>query len=571
MAATKTNHSMDETDKQIKMQGNLEEVRKILTGYNSKELAELNNLLKNKDAFANHISQLLPDAFVKLLANGTITLETLQPLVEDVLKKSIQNNPRNLSDILFPIMMPAIRKAVAEDIKRMLETLNKTLEHGFSPRRIGWRLQSLLTGKSYGEIVLSHAWVYQVKQVFLIHKETGLLLAQAGNDQNTDADMISAMLTAIKDFVQDSFHSKGEQLNTIQVGKLNIWVEQGPFAIIAAIVEGNIPQNYRVLLKETLEGIHIDYAYELEHFSGDTARFQKDTLLLEKCIQKERKPEKKRKPVAAIILILILLGGLGYWIYGVIDQRIHFNHLVAKMRALPGFVVTETGKQKGKWYIEGLKDPVVKIPDALFTKNKIDKSAILLKFKPYLSLDPTIILQRVKKTITAKTSTHYLYRNDTLFVSGQADKQWMTNAEKKALFIPGISTVVFLNKPHEKQDLPIIHYIYVFPFNSESLSRTEQAHFMNIAKQTELQLKLNTNRDSIPIIIVESHTSARGYEPGNRIIAQKRAEKFVNLLIQQGFPPEIIVPKVVVMNENDTTYPLRSVTFKVKYAKSIKK
>ncbi|MBN2638818.1 MAG: hypothetical protein JXR65_06995 [Bacteroidales bacterium] len=570
MTAKKSDPSMDELSKKLTLQAQLEEVRKLLTGYDRKELAELNRLLKDKDAFAEQISQLLPDAFNILVQNGTVTLETIQPMVEDVLKESIRKNPRTLSDILFPIMMPAIRKAVAEDIKRMLESVNNTLEHGFSPKRLGWRLQSIFSGKSYGEIVLSHAYIYQVKQVFLIHKETGLLLAQTGNDKSTDADLVSAMLTAIKDFVQDSFHSENDSLDSIQVGKLNIWIEQGPKALIAAIVEGNIPQNYRILLKENLEGIHIDYSYELEHFSGDTARFQNDEKLLDECIQQEKKPEKKRKPVAAILLLFLILGTLVYWIYSLVDQRIRFDSVVSGLKELPGVVVTETGKQNGVFYVCGLRDPLVKIPDKLFSKNKFAPDNILLKLKPYISLEPSVILKRVKKNITSETDIRYSYRNDTLFVSGEASRLWMTDAEKKSLLIPGISTVVFLNAPKTIRNFPIEHYLYIFAFNSDSIPQTEQLHFIDIVNQTRSMLNFNFDQDSVPVIVALSHTNIDGNKSGNKIIAQQRADKFINLMIQQGIPPEVLIPKVVVMKPNDTTYPLRSVTFKIEYAKSIK-
>ena len=74
-----------------------------------------------------------------------------------------------------------------------------------------------------------------MEQVFLIHKETGLLLCQvsAPNAAMQDADMVSGMLTAIQDFVGDSFTTqKGEELETLQVGELSVWIEQGPQAIL---------------------------------------------------------------------------------------------------------------------------------------------------------------------------------------------------------------------------------------------------------------------------------------------------------------------------------------------------
>ncbi len=58
--------------------------------------------------------------------------------------------------------------------------------------------------------------------------------------------MVSAMLTAINDFVHDSFNiDSGSDIETIEVGGYTLWLEKGPYAIIAGIVEGNPPTSVK--------------------------------------------------------------------------------------------------------------------------------------------------------------------------------------------------------------------------------------------------------------------------------------------------------------------------------------
>ena len=57
-----------------------------------------------------------------------------------------RSNPGPLADALFPVMGPAIRKAVAAALAGMVEALNRTLEHSLSWRSIAWRLEALRTG-----------------------------------------------------------------------------------------------------------------------------------------------------------------------------------------------------------------------------------------------------------------------------------------------------------------------------------------------------------------------------------------------------------------------------------------
>ena len=140
-------------------------------------------------------------------------------------------------------MGPAIRRAIVHTLASMMETLNRTVEHSVSWRAVQWRWTALRTGRPFAEIVLLNTLQYRVEQVFLIHRETGLLLQHVSrNRAGQDADQISAMLTAIPDFVRDSFATEaGETLDALRVGDLAVSVEQGPHAILACVVRGSVP------------------------------------------------------------------------------------------------------------------------------------------------------------------------------------------------------------------------------------------------------------------------------------------------------------------------------------------
>jgi len=57
--------------------------------------------------------------------------------------------------------------------RRMVDSLNRTLEHSLSWRSLNWRVEALRTGRSFGEIVLLNHAVYRVEQVFLIDRTSG--------------------------------------------------------------------------------------------------------------------------------------------------------------------------------------------------------------------------------------------------------------------------------------------------------------------------------------------------------------------------------------------------------------
>ncbi len=235
----------------------LNELRNILFP----ERAEFNSLQEkfdNPELLAENVSRILPDAVRLRSSRDEDLTRALSPAVEKSLRMSVQRNPRPIVDAIFPIMGPAIRRAISAAITGLIQSLNQTLEYSLSIRGLKWRWEAIRTGKPFAEIVLLHSLLYRVEQVFFIHRESGLLLQHVSAIPSQSADLISGMLTAIQDFVRDSFQVREtETLETMTVGDLNVWIEQSPHAILAAVIRGNAPQELRATFQSTLEQIHL--------------------------------------------------------------------------------------------------------------------------------------------------------------------------------------------------------------------------------------------------------------------------------------------------------------------------
>ena len=176
----------------------------------------------------------------------------------------------------------------------MIASLNQTLAVSVSLRGLKWRLETLRTGLPFAEVVLLHTLRYRVEQVFLIHRQTGLLLQHVMTEsaRGLDAEMISGMLTAIQDFVRDSFGvHEGEGLETVQVGDLTVWIESGPYAILAYIVQGTAPPELKGICEDALAHIHGEYWQALPAFEGNAAPFEGTRSHLEACLSPKRLPD----------------------------------------------------------------------------------------------------------------------------------------------------------------------------------------------------------------------------------------------------------------------------------------
>jgi tetratricopeptide (TPR) repeat protein len=116
---------------------------------------------------------------------------------------------------------------------------------------------------------------YTIEDVFLIHKDGTLLTHQTRRLKPMDNDILSAMLTAIKDFIKDAFKadSKGE-LNELKYGKLDIFIEHGQFAFLAVVVSGSPPKDLRQKMRALVAGIHQTFYNELKVFKGIPKKFE---------------------------------------------------------------------------------------------------------------------------------------------------------------------------------------------------------------------------------------------------------------------------------------------------------
>ncbi len=234
----------------------LDELRMLLLKPVRAQLDELQQRLDNPERHAKDISRVLPEA-IALRSTKDKKLEiSLEPITANAIQSSIKKDRQILVDALFPVMGPAIRKAIFAAIQGMTQTFNQLLEYSVSMQGLKWRLEALRTRKPFAEVVLLHTLVYQVEQVFLIHGKTGLVLQHvvAKTVAGQDPDLVSGMLTAIKDFVQDSFGAEeGEVLETLRIGERSIWIEQGKHALLAAVVRGNPPVVFQIILREAIE------------------------------------------------------------------------------------------------------------------------------------------------------------------------------------------------------------------------------------------------------------------------------------------------------------------------------
>ncbi|HEX6252199.1 MAG TPA: OmpA family protein [Gemmatimonadaceae bacterium] len=538
-------------------------LRQLLVGPERQQLDELADRVEEVAITPQTLAEQLPEAIALRTGRDDQLGRALAPTVETALRESIRRNPRDIATAIFPVLGPAIRKAIAETMAGLVRSINSAVEHSLSVQGIKWRIEAWRTGMRYADVVIRHALVYRVEQVFLIHAETGLLLSHvtAPDVAAPDADLISGMLTAIQDFVGDSFRpGEGGTLSSFTVGDHTVHVEAGPRALIAGVIRGHAPDSVPQRLQRTLEEVHLEYATRLADFEGDAAPFASAAPLLEENLETVLSTDRRvaRAPMLwlrwALPLAVIALVVLG--LMAASSRR--WQRALRLMESEPGYVVVDGSRSWGRWQLRGLKDPLAREPRVVLTSAGLTPPAIAGEWKPYLSLDSAMVVARARQALAAPASATAALVGDTLRFAGTAPLDWLGRLRER----PAIAGVADIDVAAVRATLPEAIEAFrrrveseriLFEPGSSTLTEAEQADIRTLgATMQELSDRVAVMGASVRIALV-GRTDPTGTDATNQSLAQLRVDAVMRRLTTLGVPAAILDGRPLA-----TAQPLRS-------------
>jgi outer membrane protein OmpA-like peptidoglycan-associated protein len=563
----------------------LEELRQLIVAPEQEGLQKIRERLDSIERRAEDVSSVVAEAIQMRREQGDdrALAEALAPTIQETLRDSVRRDPQTLADALFPVMGPAIRKSISEALRSMVESFNEALEHSLSVRGIQWRIEALRTGKPFAEIVLMHSLLFRAEQIFLIHRETGLVLSHvvAPAVATQDPDMIAGMLSAIQQFVRDSFNSsRAETLDSMEVGELRVWIEEGPHAVIAAVIRGHAPSSYRLAMKEALEEIEKDYSAALDQFQGDAAPFRAAGDLLTRLLESQfrEKDAAKKKPkafIAAVSLVAaIILGWAGYSTY----LLWQWSRFLSALRQQPGIVVISYGKSGGRYHVQGFRDPLAPEPEKLLAAAGFDPKSADLELLPFYSVDDSIVLRRTKDLLHAPESVKLYVKHGQLRAEGAASAKWIAKFNERAPWIAGVNGV----DTSKLQDADVLEFemlksglqaiILVFPLGRAELEPGQEAALAHAEKNLGELLAQAQRMGGKAAVEIVGHTDVIGGDATNLSLSRQRADQILAALRRSGLPTASVRARGAATSEplhsEDTEEGRRlnrSVTFKVAY------
>lgn len=482
----------------------LKRLRKIILQDGEVRLSELEQALKNlrariedTDELLEKLDPVIADMLArKILESKDDMAEALAPVMGAAIKTQIADAKDDMVDALYPIIGSTIRKSIAEAMKNLVKTVNEKVDRALSFQLLFRKIKSRMTGVSEGELLLKEAMPFEIHQIFLIHKETGLLLSQVSGQRSSPSanqDIISGMLTAIRDFANTAFSGNGRhELSKLQYDDLDIHIEVGRHAYLAVVTSGVPPDGFAQGLRVTEQKIHNLFYKQLRTFDGNTSAFddcprtlRKNLLSLSPDAAAVASPAKKKTTKRMVFFILLVVAA-----------------------------AVVTFQLKPEWFT--FRTEVV--------EPRFDTIAALSRIRNGLS----------SQFDFASDTFAFVWDGDILMVNGEVptEEDKILLGKAIAALSPGRMLVNNLKFARPLTTVPVVVQeqieatVVYFAGNSSRISRSEA---VRLAAIIPLIRAYPVHR-----VTIHGHSDTQGDEEANRRISLKRAQRVRDALVAAG-------------------------------------
>lgn len=278
----------------------------------NRQLDELRRVLLKPEALVDRISPVIADILAEQINQSRDEIaRVIAPAISEAIRHQVYQAREDVVDALYPVVGQMIARAVAEAVRNLAQSIDERVRQSTSLMTNPRYWQARLHGVSHGEYALREVLPFTIHEIFLIQRESGLLICHySAGPERPDRDVISGMLTAIRDFAQEAFgREETGELGAIAYESRQIVLESGSAAYLAVVISGVEPSDFRNLLRETLFAIH-EHRYErLRAFDGtDTQLIQEARQILRRYLVPQQNDRAPRRLSAFQRAIVVLLG-----------------------------------------------------------------------------------------------------------------------------------------------------------------------------------------------------------------------------------------------------------------------
>lgn len=222
----------------------LEQLREIILREDREELEQLKNILENPQLLSEHITPIIEQNLEFFKQNFPREFELA---VERIFELKMKRSQSEIINVIYPKLGKLIKKYIAHEFQMLKERVDRQLKKSLIGRIRAW-----FKPAPKPEEILANLSRSSVDEIYIIQRDSGLLIASASAKEMIDKELIAGMLTAIKAFVEDAFKRGEEELEMIQYGTYQILIQNFYDFYIALAIDGTMSFDQRKKLSERI-------------------------------------------------------------------------------------------------------------------------------------------------------------------------------------------------------------------------------------------------------------------------------------------------------------------------------
>ncbi len=222
------------SDSELQM---LSQLREILLKEDRNTLSEIQEVLNNKSLLSGRVNPIIEEHLEFLRHNFP---KEYAKIVDRLIEQKIKDSQQQILDVVYPVMGKMINKYISLQFQQMKENIQNQINFAFSRQGLIKRLKNRILGLNDADVILAALDKPILEEIFIIERDSGLMLGSAALYPSVNRDVVAGMLTAIKSFVEDAFEREQEDLEMIQYGTYRILLQNFPFYYFALALSGSV-------------------------------------------------------------------------------------------------------------------------------------------------------------------------------------------------------------------------------------------------------------------------------------------------------------------------------------------
>ncbi len=243
----------DDIDSKVQDEMMLSLLRDIILKEDRSLITELKDNQINQEKLAERINPII-EYHIESLKRKFPT--EYQKQVNKIVERKLKASQDELLDIVYPVMGKMVRKFVSHQFISMRENIDQRVRTIFSLKGLMKLIRSKVFGMEESELVLQDINQSQIQEIYIIERDSGLLMGDYSKNKTMDRDAIAGMLTAIKSFVEDAFTKERDELEMIEYGTYRIFIQSFHLYYFAIVLDGAITNSQ----KDQLTAKVLDFA-----------------------------------------------------------------------------------------------------------------------------------------------------------------------------------------------------------------------------------------------------------------------------------------------------------------------